>query len=82
MPTSSSYPPRHEIVGIVVDVGSEVQKFKAGVGVFVRSCLDCKFCNCKDELWCPKAVYTYGTEDTDGSIAQGGYSSHIVIHEQ
>jgi D-arabinose 1-dehydrogenase-like Zn-dependent alcohol dehydrogenase len=52
------------------------------VSVFVDSCKDCKYCNRQDELYCPKAVYTYNAVNYDGSPAQGGYSTHIVIHER
>jgi D-arabinose 1-dehydrogenase-like Zn-dependent alcohol dehydrogenase len=39
---------RHEIVGIVVEVGTEVETFKigdrAGVGCYVDACFDCGYC--------------------------------------
>ncbi|CAL9030637.1 unnamed protein product, partial [Prunus brigantina] len=47
----SKYPvvPRHEIAGIVKEVGSNVQRFKVGdhmgVGIHVNSCRDCEYCN-------------------------------------
>jgi D-arabinose 1-dehydrogenase-like Zn-dependent alcohol dehydrogenase len=73
-------------VGIVVEAGSAVTKFKpgdrAGVSVFVDSCKECKYCNRQDELYCPKAVMTYNSVNYDGTPAQGGYSTHIVIHER
>lgn len=40
---------RHDIVGIVKEVGSNVCGFKVGdlvgVGFYVNSCRDCHFCN-------------------------------------
>jgi len=41
--------PGHEIVGRVIEIGSQVSKFKVGgligVGVFVDSCRKCASCN-------------------------------------
>jgi uncharacterized zinc-type alcohol dehydrogenase-like protein len=51
---SSVYLCRHEIVGIVIDVGDQVTKFKvgdrAGVGVLVDSCRDCQYCKMGEEM--------------------------------
>eukprot|EP00878_Enallax_costatus_P019318 GHUV01020379.1.p1 GENE.GHUV01020379.1~~GHUV01020379.1.p1 ORF type:complete len:311 (+),score=104.24 GHUV01020379.1:723-1655(+) len=83
----AKYPvvPGHEIVGIVVDVGSEVTKFKpgdrAGIGVFVDSCRNCAQCKAGEQIFCPKIVFTYNAEHYDGLPAQGGYSTHIVSVE-
>jgi len=33
------------------------------------------------ENYCPNAIDTYGGIYKDGTIAQGGYSSHIRAHE-
>jgi uncharacterized zinc-type alcohol dehydrogenase-like protein len=45
--------PGHEMVGIVVEVGEQVTKFKvgdkAGVGCVADSCLACAACNFGDE---------------------------------
>ena len=85
----SIYPmvPGHEIVGKVIKVGSEVKKFKegdlAGVGVMVDSCRVCK--NCKEDLeqYCAEGMTgTYNAIERDGkTIAQGGYSTQIVVDE-
>jgi D-arabinose 1-dehydrogenase-like Zn-dependent alcohol dehydrogenase len=78
-------PCRHEIVGIVTEVGPEVTKFKpgdrAGVGVFVDTCRTCSMCQKGEQIFCPKLVYTYNSEHYDGMPAQGGYSTHIVMDE-
>eukprot|EP00877_Chromochloris_zofingiensis_P007555 jgi/Chrzof1/3052/Cz12g09220.t1 len=78
--------PGHEIVGVITEVGPSVTKFKvgdrAGVGVFVDSCRECKFCKGKDEMYCAKTVFTYNAKHFDGLQAQGGYSTHIVMDEQ
>ncbi|GLC47085.1 Cinnamyl alcohol dehydrogenase 8 [Pleodorina starrii] len=80
--------PGHEIVGIVTEVGSEVTSFKpgdrAGVGCMVDSCGACDMCKAPrcEEQFCSKCVYTYNCMQPDGTIAQGGYSSHIVVTEK
>ncbi|KAG2425878.1 hypothetical protein HYH02_014941 [Chlamydomonas schloesseri] len=77
--------PGHEIVGIVTEVGEGVTKFKpgdrAGVGCMVDSCRTCDTCTRSEEQFCPKCVYTYNSKHPDGTLAQGGYSSHIVVQE-
>ncbi|CAB4269722.1 unnamed protein product [Prunus armeniaca] len=73
---TQKYPvvPGHEIAGIVKEVGSNVQRFKVGdhmgVGTHVNSCRDCEYCNDR-----------FNGVGVDGTIAKGGYSSHIVVHE-
>ncbi|KAL3721819.1 hypothetical protein ACJRO7_034199 [Eucalyptus globulus] len=67
----SAYPlvPGHEIVGEVVEVGSQVGKFKVGdkvgVGCLVGSCAFCDCC----------AIYH------DGTMTYGGYSNMMVVDE-
>lgn len=85
----SKYPlvPGHEIVGIVKEVGSSVQRFKVGdhvgVGTYVNSCRECEYCNDRLENNCEKGmVLTFDGIDADGTVTKGGYSSHIVIHER
>ncbi|XP_030540176.1 probable cinnamyl alcohol dehydrogenase 1 [Rhodamnia argentea] len=86
---NSKYPlvPGHEIVGIVKEVGSSVQRFKVGdhvgVGTYVNSCRECEYCNDGLEVNCEKgAVFTFDGIDADGTVTKGGYSSHIVVHER
>jgi uncharacterized zinc-type alcohol dehydrogenase-like protein len=76
----------HEIVGIVSEVGSAVSKHKVGdrvgVGCMVNSCRECENCLAGDEQYCLKGnIGTYTAVDRDGSITQGGYSSHVVVTE-
>ena len=79
--------PGHEIVGRVRAVGSAVTRFKAGdavgVGCIVDSCRSCEACGEDLEQYCEKGFTgTYNSKDrNDGSLAQGGYSSHIVVDE-
>lgn len=78
---------RHEIVGVVTGIGSNVERFKVGdhvgVGTYVNSCRDCQYCNEQLEVHCSKGVtYTFNARDSDGTFTKGGYSSYIVIHER
>jgi len=76
----------HEIVGIVAEVGSEVSKHKVGdrvgVGCMVNSCGECESCLAGEQQYCLKGnIGTYAATDVDGSITQGGYSTHVVVTE-
>ncbi|TPW77448.1 NAD(P)-dependent alcohol dehydrogenase [Schumannella soli] len=76
----------HEIVGEVTEVGSEVTKFavgqRVGVGCMVNSCRECENCLAGMENYCLKGnTGTYTAVDRDGTITQGGYSTHIVVDE-
>jgi uncharacterized zinc-type alcohol dehydrogenase-like protein len=80
--------PGHEIVGHVKAVGSEVTRFKVGdaaaVGVIVDSCRVCANCKSGLENYCEQGMTgTYNAKErVDGSLAQGGYSNHIVTNER
>ncbi|MFI6309639.1 NAD(P)-dependent alcohol dehydrogenase [Nocardia fusca] len=82
-----TYPfvPGHEITGIVTEIGSAVAKHavgdRVGVGCMVNSCRECSSCRAGKEQFCAKRVFTYLGSDVDGSITQGGYSTHIVVNE-
>jgi len=71
-----------------VSTGAGVTKFKAGdlvgVGVMVDSCCHCKNCNNDQEQYCEEGMTgTYNGLERDGkTIAQGGYSSEIVVKER
>ncbi|MHC6593954.1 NAD(P)-dependent alcohol dehydrogenase [Arthrobacter sp. C152] len=78
--------PGHEIAGIVTGLGAEVTRHKVGdrvgVGCMVNSCKECANCLKGDEQYCLKGmVGTYGAVDRDGTITQGGYSTHVVVTE-
>lgn len=78
--------PGHEIAGVVTEVGSDVTKHKVGdrvgVGCMVNSCGECANCQAGEEQYCLKGnTGTYGAVDRDGTITQGGYSSHVVVTE-
>ncbi len=83
-----NYPlvPGHEIAGIVKEVGSDVSKYqvddRVGVGCMVDSCGECEHCQNGEEQYCVKGmVGTYAGTDRYGEPTQGGYSTHIVVHE-
>ncbi|MGZ5441151.1 MAG: NAD(P)-dependent alcohol dehydrogenase [Thermoanaerobaculia bacterium] len=82
----------HEIAGEVVAVGSSVSKFRvgnrAGVGTMVNSCRICTECQAGHENYCLNGnTQTYGSRDkygsneNDGPVTQGGYSTFIVVDE-
>ena len=78
--------PGHEIAGIVTEVGSAVTRHavgdRVGVGCMVNSCKECVNCQKGEEQYCLKGnVGTYGAVDRDGTITQGGYSTHVVVTE-
>ncbi|GAB4066458.1 NAD(P)-dependent alcohol dehydrogenase [Ancylobacter sonchi] len=89
----SQYPmvPGHEIVGRVIAVGGDVQRYRIGdhvaVGCMVDSCQSCDQCRKGLEQFCKKAnVQTYN--DTDrfscepAARTHGGYSKHLVVREE
>ncbi|KAI5324979.1 hypothetical protein L3X38_034052 [Prunus dulcis] len=77
---ASTYPlvPGHEIVGVVTEVGSKVEKFKVGdkvgVGCMVGSCHSCDNCANNLENYCPRWIPTFGGKYHDGTTTYGGYS--------
>lgn len=85
----SAFPmvPGHEIVGKVVAIGSEVEKWAlddiVGVGCFVDSCRDCDPCREGEEQYCEEGMTaTYnGTERGSGRPTYGGYSTRITVDE-
>jgi alcohol dehydrogenase (NADP+) len=76
----------HEIVGTVAAVGAEVTLHsvgdRVGVGCMVNSCRECENCLAGEEQYCLAGnTQTYASVDRDGTITQGGYSTHIVVVE-
>ncbi|THV23619.1 NAD(P)-dependent alcohol dehydrogenase [Glycomyces paridis] len=84
----ASYPlaPGHEIVGEVAGIGTAVTGHavgdRVGVGCMVNSCRECEQCRKGQEQYCLKGMIgTYDAVDLDGTVTQGGYSTHIVVNE-
>jgi alcohol dehydrogenase (NADP+) len=75
----------HEVVGKAIRVGSKVKNIKVGdrvgVGAQISADLTCANCKADQENYCPNALDTYGHTYPDGTVSQGGYSSHIRAHE-
>jgi uncharacterized zinc-type alcohol dehydrogenase-like protein len=76
----------HEIAGVVTEVGSDVTRHRpgdrVGVGCMVNSCRECANCLAGQEQHCLNGnVGTYASLDRDGTITQGGYSTHVVVNE-
>ena len=76
----------HEMVGTVSAIGSDVAKHrvgdKVGVGTMVNSCRVCDYCRNGQEQYCAAGnVQAYASVDRDGTITQGGYSTHVMVVE-
>lgn len=80
----------HEIVGRVVEIGSNVSRFlvgdSVGVGCLVKSCQVCDNCRNGEDHFCQAPghpILTYSEPDpfTPGWTTQGGYSEEIVVTE-
>jgi uncharacterized zinc-type alcohol dehydrogenase-like protein len=87
---NSSFPmvPGHEIVGKVINLGSEVKKFaigdNVGVGCMVDSCRTCPDCLEQQQQYCNHSVFTYNAPDphSNGKLSTyGGYSNQIVVEQ-
>lgn len=77
---------RHEVVGEVVEVGSEVTKFKAGdlvgVGCIVGCCKNCHPCKYDNEQYCNKKIWSYNDVYSDGKPTQGGFAEAMVVDQK
>ncbi len=76
----------HEMVGTVAEIGSDVTRHQVGdhvgVGTMVDSCGACEYCLGGQEQYCAEGnVQAYASLDRDGTITQGGYSTHVVVVE-
>jgi uncharacterized zinc-type alcohol dehydrogenase-like protein len=76
----------HEVAGTVTEVGTDVTKHtigdRVGVGTIVNSCRTCDNCRADEEQYCLNGnTQAYNSVDRDGTITQGGYSTHVVVEE-
>lgn len=76
---------RHEIIGVVTEVGSKATKYKAGdivgVGVYIWACQNCHTCHKDGHSYCADLIPTYNSIDQHKETTYGGYSTSIVAHE-
>lgn len=85
---SSKYPmvPGHEVVGEVVEVGSNVTKFAVGdtvgVGYVIGCCGKCSPCKAEEEQYCNKKIWSYNDTYPDGKPTQGGFASAMVVDQK
>ncbi|KAJ9705139.1 hypothetical protein PVL29_003270 [Vitis rotundifolia] len=84
----SHYPmvPGHEVVGEVVEVGSDVSKVRVGdcvgVGVIVGCCRSCRPCESDIEQYCSKKIWSYNDVYTDGKPTQGGFAESMIVDQK
>lgn len=70
--------PGHEVVGKVVEIGSNVTKFKigdrAGITPLLEACKICQYCKEGKEQLCESSIIT-------GESLKGGYAEYITVSE-
>ena len=70
--------PGHEVVGMVVEIGDSVTKFKvgdrAGITPLLEACKECQYCKEGKEYLCESSVIT-------GESFKGGYTEYITVLE-
>ena len=70
--------PGHEVVGMVVEIGKNVSKFKvgdrAGITPLLEACKTCQYCKEGKEYLCESSVIT-------GESFKGGYTEYITVLE-
>tara|TARA_Y100000590_G_scaffold328547_1_gene373091 strand:+ start:298 stop:1335 length:1038 start_codon:yes stop_codon:yes gene_type:complete len=78
IPPSFPTVPGHEVVGKIVEIGSDVTKFKIGdrVGItpLLKSCMKCDYCHDGKEYLCEENEIT-------GETLRGGYTEFINASE-
>jgi cinnamyl-alcohol dehydrogenase len=77
---------RHEVVGEVLEVGSNVSKFSVGeivgVGLLVGCCKNCRACDSEIEQYCNKKIWSYNDVYADGKVTQGGFAEATVVEQK
>ena len=76
--------PGHEMVGIVTDLGSDVDGVAVGdvvgVGCIADSCRACQSCSVGDEHYCDSGfTLSFNSKDRQGRVNYGGYASDYVV---
>lgn len=71
--------PGHEIVGIVIKTGDQVEKFSVGNRVGVPwlgyTCMECRYCKREQENLCDSALFT-------GYTIDGGYAEYTIADQR
>jgi len=73
--------PGHEIIGVVTQVGAQVQDIqvgmRVGVGPQATSCKKCHCCRDGQETYCTQGfTSTYGSKLSDGYVTRGGFARY------
>ena len=70
--------PGHEVVGKIIEIGSNVTKFKigdrAGITPLLEACKVCQYCKEGKEQLCESSIIT-------GESLKGGYAEYITVSE-
>ena len=76
--------PGHEIVGHVINVGSDITHLKVGdavaLGCVAQTCLSCNYCKSGVDNLCPQRCFTYFADITDETGTyphHGGFGSYL-----
>ena len=76
--------PGHEMVGVVSDMGAQVEGVSVGevvgVGCIADSCRSCHSCASGDEHYCETGfTLSFNSRDREGRVNHGGYASDYVV---
>ena len=76
--------PGHEMVGVVSQMGPQVEGVAVGdvmgVGCIADSCRSCHSCDSGDEHYCETGfTLSFNSKDREGRVNYGGYASDYVV---
>ena len=76
--------PGHEMVGVVSEMGVQVEGVSigevVGVGCIADSCRRCQPCESGDEHYCETGfTLSFNSKDPEGRVNYGGYASDYVV---
>ena len=76
--------PGHEMVGVVSEMGPQVEGVAVGdvmgVGCIADSCRRCHSCDSGDEHYCETGfTLSFNSKDREGRVNYGGYASDYVV---
>jgi len=74
------------VVGEVLEVGSNVSRFRVGevvgVGLLVGCCKNCGPCQSDIEQYCSKKIWSYNDVYVDGKPTQGGFAETMIVEQK